>query len=198
MDASLIVNTIRKHVQLSKQEEDYFLSLLKSKKLKKKEFLMHENDVHVFTAFVTQGCLRSYSIDRNGFEHILQFAPSGWWISDLYSLLTQSPGKLNIDALEDTNMFLLYRTDQEMLFEKYPKFERFFRIITENSIAVNQYRLLDYMGLSAEQRYLSFCKHYPNLIQSLAQKHVAAYIGVTPEFLSKMKSDLLKNKTNKQ
>lgn len=198
MDASLIVNTIRKHVQLSKQEEDYFLSLLKTKKLKKKEFLMHENDVHVFTAFVTQGCLRSYSIDRNGFEHILQFAPSGWWISDLYSLLTQSPGKLNIDALEDTNMFLLYRTDQEMLFEKYPKFERFFRIITENSIAVNQYRLLDYMGLSAEQRYLSFCKHYPNLIQSLAQKHVAAYIGVTPEFLSKMKSDLLKNKTNKQ
>lgn len=198
MDATLIVNTIRKHVQLNKQEEDYFLSLLKTKKLKKKEFLMHENDVHVFTAFVTQGCLRSYSIDRNGFEHILQFAPSGWWISDLYSLLTQSPGKLNIDALEDTTMFLLYRTDQEMLFEKYPKFERFFRIITENSIAVNQYRLLDYMGLSAEQRYLSFCKHYPNLIQSLAQKHVAAYIGVTPEFLSKMKSDLLKNKTNNQ
>jgi CRP-like cAMP-binding protein len=165
---------------------------LEEKKLKKKQILVHENEISKFSTFVNKGCLRSYSVDRNGFEHILQFAPPGWWIADIYSLISKQPGKLNIDALEDCELLLLSRTNQEILFEKIPKFERFFRILTENSIAANHNRLLDYMGLNAQERYEVFCKRYPTLMQTLPQKQIASYIGVTPEFLSKMKAGLLR------
>ncbi len=194
MDHSLILKNLARHIQLTKKEEEYFISLLEEKKLKKKHFLVRENEHNTFTAFVTHGCLRSYSVDRNGFEHIVQFAPPGWWIAYIYSIISGEPGKLNIDALEDTEMFLLKRKDQEKLFDKNPKFERFFRILTENSIAANHSRLMDYMGLSAQERYEGFCQRYPTLMKSLPQKQIASYIGVTPEFLSKMKAELLRKK----
>jgi len=194
MNHSIILQSISKHIVLTKKEEDHFISLLHEKKLKKKQFLVHENEFNKYTAFVTKGCLRSYSIDRNGFEHIIQFAPPGWWIADIASIISNQPGKLNIDALEDSEMFLLYREDQLSLFDKIPKFERFFRIITENSIAANSHRLIDYMGLTAQERYFTFCNRYPMLMQTLPQKQIASYIGVTPEFLSKIKAEFLKKK----
>lgn len=195
MNHSLILESILKHIPLDKKEETYFVSLLNEKKLKKKQFLVHENEFNTFSTFVVKGCLRSYSVDRNGFEHIIQFAPPGWWIADMASVLSNQPGKLNIDALEDSEMLLLNRKDQLTLFEKVPKFERFFRIITENSIAANSHRLIDYMGLSAQERYFTFCNRYPMLMKTLPQKQIAAYIGVTPEFLSKIKAEFLKKKT---
>jgi len=192
MDHSLILQNVNRLITTSTQEETFFTSLLEERTIRKKQFLVHENEVSKFSAFVTSGCLRSYSIDRNGFEHILQFAPSGWWIADIYSLISKQPGKLNIDALEDSEVLLLSRSNQELLFEKFPKFERFFRILTENSIAANHNRLLDYMGLNAQERYEMFCKRYPSLMKSLPQKQIASYIGVTPEFLSKMKAGMLR------
>jgi CRP-like cAMP-binding protein len=195
MDHDLLIASIRKHIELNKKEENDFISLLQFKKLKKKEFLLRENEVSAFTAFVVKGCLRSYSIDRNGFEHILQFAPAGWWIADIYSMISKQPGKLNIDALENSDMFLLKRKDQEKLFKAYPKFERFFRIIIENSVASQHNRLMDYLSLNAQERYEAFCKRYPSLMQTLPQKLIASYIGVTPEFLSKMRAGMLKKKS---
>lgn len=194
MNHDLILQSVSKHITLTKKEEEFFASLLQEKKLKKKQFLVHENEFNKFTAFVTKGCLRSYSVDRNGFEHIIQFAPPGWWIADIYSIIAKQPGKLNIDALEDSEMYILFREDQEKLFDKVPKFERFFRILTENSIAANSHRLIDYMGLTAQERYFTFCNRYPTLMKTLPQKQIAAYIGVTPEFLSKIKAEFLKKK----
>ncbi|PBQ34611.1 hypothetical protein CNR22_23480 [Sphingobacteriaceae bacterium] len=194
MDYQLLLQSVSKHISLTKNEEESFTALFQEKKLKKKQFLVHENEFNKFTAFVTKGCLRSYSVDRNGFEHIIQFAPPGWWIADMASVISNQPGKLNIDALEETTMLILTREDQLQLFEKIPKFERFFRIITENSIAANSHRLIDYMGLTAQERYFTFCNRYPTLMQSLPQKQIASYIGVTPEFLSKIKAEFLKKK----
>jgi CRP-like cAMP-binding protein len=194
MQNQLIIDAVSRHITLGDEEKKYFLSLLQNKKLKKKQFLVRENEVSNATAFVLSGCLRSYSIDRNGFEHIVQFAPAGWWIADIYSVISGQPGKLNIDALEESELLLLKRSDQEKLFRKFPRFERFFRIITENSIAANHGRLMDYMGLTAAERYEGFCQRYPGLMKTLPQKQIAAYIGVTPEFLSKMKADLLRRK----
>jgi CRP-like cAMP-binding protein len=189
-----ILDNVGKYIQLTKKEEERFLSVLEEKKLKKKQFLLHEHEVNTFTAFVLKGCLRSYSIDRNGFEHVLQLAGPNWWIADIHSLITKQPAKLNIDALEDSEILVLSRNEQEKLFEEIPKFERFFRILTENSIAANHSRLMDYMGLTAQERYAAFCQRYPQLMRQLPQKQIAAYIGVTPEFLSKMKAELLRKK----
>jgi len=136
--------------------------------------------------------LRGYTVDENGFEHILQFAPPDWWIADMYSLITQKSGNLNIDAIEDSEVLLLAKKDQEKLFADVPKFERFFRIITENSLVSSRQRLLDNMSLTAMQRYEVFCHHYPTLIECLPQKLIASYIGVTPEFLSKVKAQYFK------
>src|SRR5690606_27419687 len=121
-----------------------------------------------------------------GVEHILQFAPPGWWIADINSVNNQIPSSLNIDAIENSTMFFLTHQDREKLFVAIPQLERFFRILVENSLITYQKRLLDNMSLTAKDRYQNFCKLYPGLIMELPQKQVAAYIRVTPEFLSKM------------
>ena len=192
MEHSLILKNVSKHIQLTKEEEVFFISLLQEKKIKRKQLILHENEICLSSVFVTKGCLRGYTVDQNGFEHILQFAPPGWWIADMYSLITQKPGNLNIDAIEDTEVLLLSRKDQEKLFADVPKFERFFRILTENSLVANRQRIIDTMSLTAMQRFANFCKQYPTLIECLPQKLIASYIGVTPEFLSKVKAEYFK------
>ena len=192
MDKSLILKNIAKHIQLTAAEEKYLVTLLKAKKIKRKQFLLREKEICLSSTFVTKGCLRGYTIDENGFEHILQFATSDWWIADMYSLISQKPGTLNIDAIRDSEILLLSRKDQEKLFAEIPKFERFFRILTEKSLVANRQRVLDAMSLTALQRYETFCQHYPTLIEDLPQKLIASYIGVTPEFLSKVKAEYFK------
>lgn len=194
MNSSLILSNIARFISLSDDEAQHFISLLTTRKLKRKQFLLQENEICEHSAFVTAGCLRSYSLDPNGFEHVLQFAPPDWWMADMYSLLSHKPGHLNIEALEESEVLLLSKTDQETLYHDIPKFERFFRIITENSLVSNRQRVLDNMSLTAQERYALFCNRYPSLIERLPQKQVAAYIGVTPEFLSKLKADWLRNK----
>ena len=194
MNTELLLQHISKHISLTAEEESFLNSLLHSKKIKKKHFLLQEGEVNKAATFVTSGILRIYAIDKNGFEHILQFAPPGWWIGDMKSMLTQQPATLNIDAIEDTEVLLLNKEDLDKLYTAVPKFERFFRILAENSIASHQQRLVNNLSLSAAERYNNFCQLYPSLIQNLPQKQVASYIGVTPEFLSKMLSNLSEKK----
>jgi CRP/FNR family transcriptional regulator, anaerobic regulatory protein len=186
MNTALIIQNINRHIVLTFEEEQHFIALLRQKRLRKRQYLLQEGEVSRQLAFVLSGCLRAYSIDNNGTEHILQFAPAEWWITDMQSLLTQQPATLSIDALEDTDMLLLQKTDQERLYESIPKFERFFRILAEKALVSSRQRLTDTMTLTAAERYQSFCRYYPSLIERLSQKQIAAYIGVTPEFLSKM------------
>ncbi len=183
-----ILQNLSKHIILTEEEEGHFISLLQPKTFKKKQFLLRENEISKNAAFVVKGCLRSYIIDQNGFEYILQFAPADWWVTDMYSFVTLEKGHLNIDAIEDSEVLLLSRADQLRLFDDIPKFERFFRVITENALVSSRQRLLETLSLSAKDRYVNFCKAYPGLIHSLPQKQIASYIGVTPEFLSKMKT----------
>ena len=190
MEYGLLLQHIAKHIQLSEEDKYYLLSLLQSKKLRRKTFLRQEGDITKAAVFVTSGLLRMYSIDKNGFEHILQFAPPGWWIGDMKSYVTQQPGSLYIDALEDSEILLLEKKHLDSLYEKVPAFERFFRILAEKSIATYQQRLIDNLSLPAIDRYTNFCRLYPSLVECLPQKQVAAYIGVTPEFLSKMLSQV--------
>jgi CRP-like cAMP-binding protein len=196
MEASdLILNNISGYIHLDDKDKAFFISLLKPMKLKRRQMLLRQGEVCRYSSFVTQGCLRGFSVDENGFEHVLNFAPQNWWIADMYSLITQKPGVLNIDALEDTEILTLSKVSQEELYVKIPVFERFFRIIIENSLVTYQQRLLDNLSLPAEERYNNFCRRYPTLITCLPSKQIAAYIGVTPEFFSKMRHQMLKKKT---
>ncbi|HEY4108679.1 Crp/Fnr family transcriptional regulator [Puia sp.] len=186
MDATLLLKHIARHITLSPEEQAHFTSLLKHRAVKKKQFLAREGDVSRGPTFVTAGLLRSYSIDNDGYEHVIQFAPPGWWVGDIGSMIHQRPSILNVDALEDSEVLFLSEGDVDDLYERIPSFERFFRILTQNALAAHQARLVSILSLPAKQRYAEFCRLYPSLIDCLPQKQVASYIGVTPEFLSKM------------
>lgn len=188
----LILKSISKHISLNEGDQHYFLSILKEKKIKKRQFLSQEGDISKGPVFVTKGILRSYAVDKNGFEHILQFAPPGWWMADMYSMVTQKPGHLTIDTIEDSEILLLPGPELDKLYLKIPAFERFFRILAENALITYQQRIIGNLSQTAKERYADFCKTYPSLIECLPQKQVASYIGVTPEFLSKM----LRNKNS--
>ncbi len=192
MDFGPILKNISKHITLTPEEANLFVSMLEYKQVKARKLLLQEGEVCKASYFVISGCLRGYTVDKNGIEHVLNFAPADWWIGDIYSIITQKPGMLNIEAIEDTEYLILSKANQEKLYLEIPKFERFFRIIIQNYLVANQQRLIDSMSLTATERYLNFCKVYPSLINRLPQKQIAAYLGVTPEFLSKLKSKLNK------
>lgn len=189
---ALILDNIGKHVTLTPTEEALFLSKLEIRHYKAKSLVLRAGEVCTHSYFVNSGLLRSFTINDHIVEHVMSFACAGWWIGDMYSLLSQQPGTLFIEVLEDAEVVLLSKADQEALYTAIPKLERFFRILTENSLVANQERLMDNLSLTAEERFEKFCKRYPSLIQQVPQKQIASYIGVTPEFFSKMKSKLLR------
>jgi CRP-like cAMP-binding protein len=185
---------VLRHVSLSEEQAATFISFLRNKKIKKKEVLLHAGAIAKDAAFVVSGCFRSFQFDENGNEVILQFAPENWWITDNYSFISQQPNRISIDCIESGEIFLLSREDQKKLFDVAPPFERYFRIISENALVAHQQLVMDNLGLTAQERYEKFCRRYPTLVDKIAQKHIASYIGVTPEFLSKMKAQLLRAK----
>ena len=187
-----ILENISKYISLTVEEEQLFLSKIEVQHFKAKTILHNAGEICKHSYFVNSGLLRSFNINDNIVEHVLHFACEGWWIGDMYSLLSQKPGNLFIEVLEDSEVVLLSKENQEQLYFEIPKLERFFRILTENSLVAHQERLMDNLSLSAEERFEKMCKKYPTLIQKVAQKHLASYIGVTPEFFSKMKARLLK------
>lgn len=189
---SMILQNISKHIALTQEEQLLLLSKIETRNYKAKTIILNAGEVCKYSYFVNSGLLRSFTINDNIVEHVLSFACEGWWIGDMYSLLSQKPGNLFIEVLEDANVVLLSKENQEQLYFEIPKLERFFRILTENSLVAHQERLMDNLSLTAEERFDKFCKRYPSIIQRVPQKQIASYIGVTPEFFSKMKSKMLK------
>ena len=187
-----IIQNISKIISLTPEEEAIFLSKIETKNFKAKTILLSSGQIADNTYFVNSGIVRSFNINDNIIEHVLHFACEGWWIGDMYSYISEKPGNLFIEVLEDAEVVIITKENQEILYQEIPKLERFFRILAENSLVSHQERLMDNLSLSAEERFEKMCKKYPTLIQKIAQKHLASYIGVTPEFFSKMKARLLK------
>ncbi|MCC9063243.1 Crp/Fnr family transcriptional regulator [Flavobacterium piscisymbiosum] len=188
----LILENIAKHVSLTAEEQALFLSKLETKTYKPKTILLNAGEVCKHSYFVNSGILRSFNINDNIVEHVLSFACEGWWMSDMYSFFSQKPGQLFIEVLEEAEVVSLSKENQEQLYLEIPKLERFFRILIENSLVANQQRLMDNLSLPAEERFEKFTTKYGSLVHKVPQKQIASFIGVTPEFFSKMKARLLK------
>ncbi len=192
MTFDLILKNISRHIDLDKTEVDFFISLLQPRAIKRKQFLLREGEVCKYETFVTKGCLRTYHTDSNGFDHIVMFAVEDWWTGDFYSFLTQTPATFNIDALVDTEVLQVDKAKLEKLYACVPKFERFFRIMFQNAFVAQQQRIMQNLSFTAEQRYLQFKKKYPLLEQRIPQKQIAAFLGITPEFLSMLRRKMAK------
>jgi CRP-like cAMP-binding protein len=189
-DTELLLQHIAKHIHLEQGEIDFFSSLLHFSTLKKKAFLLRQGDICKTESFIVRGCVRMYTIDETGFVHIVMFGVEGWWVSDLFSFLTGSYSDYYIDALEDTDLLQLSKDALDQLYERVPKFERFFRILFQNAFIAQQNRINQSLSFTAEQRYLDFLKKYPQLEQRISQKQVAAYLGMSPVFLSMLRKRL--------
>lgn len=187
-----ILENISKYVILTPEEQDLFMSKTETKQFNLKTILLNEGEICKDSYFVNSGILRSFTINDNIVEQVLSFACSGWWMGDMYSFLSQKPGNLFIQVIEEAEVVILSKENQEILYQEIPKLERFFRILIENSLVAHQERLMDNLSLTAEERFEKFCKKHPELIQKVPQKQIASYLGVTPEFFSKMKSKMLR------
>jgi CRP-like cAMP-binding protein len=190
MNVDLLISNISRHLSLTGEEIEFFTSLLRSKSLANGEFLLREGDVCKYESFVVRGCLKTYYLDEMGIEHIIDFSIEEWWADDLYSLLTQTASKSNIKAIEDTDVLQIGKTDLELLYQKIPKFERFFRILFQNAYITQREQINLALSASALERYLLFIKKKPYAERRFSQKDIASYLGVTPQFLSTLKKKL--------
>ncbi len=171
-----------------------FNGLLKPKSVKKKQLLLREGEVCDFEAYIAKGCLRTYYIDESGSEVILQFSVEDWWVSDIGSFLDQKPSQLYIEAMEDSELLTLNPARKEELLARLPQFERVFRLMLQRHVAAVERRLIRTMAKTAEQRYVDFVKQYPKLVLRIPQHYIASYLGMTPEFLSKVRRRLATQK----
>jgi CRP-like cAMP-binding protein len=188
-----ILSHITRHVSLTKTEEDFFISILIPLKLKQGEFTGKAGDITHNFVHVNSGCLMTYFTDKEGNDQVIQFATAGWWTGDLHSLTTQQPSIYTTRALADSEILLLPKIRMEELMERFPVFERYFRIMFQNSLVTHQNRIIEAFAFTAEDRYESFQKKYPQFEQFVPLKYIASYLGITPEFLSKIRRKRMKN-----
>ena len=179
-----ILHNIGKHIALEPDEAAFFTALLQYRDLPKKEHLLKEGQLCRTINYVESGALRAFHCSPDGRDSTIMFAIADWWITDMYCFVSEQPAMQNIVAIDDSCVWQLKKDDLERLYIKVPKFERFFRIIMQNSYIREQLRVLQNLSLSAEERYDIFLQKYPQLIPYLSQKQIASYLGVTPEFLS--------------
>ncbi len=190
----LLLKSFKEHIPISDEEFDFCKTLFIPKKLRKRQYLLQEGDVCRYTAFVERGLARTFIIDEKGNEPILQFSAEGWWIADLYSFLTNEPSRFNIEALEDCELLLITKSSWDILLQKIPALERYFRILIQNNLIATQRRLISSFSETAEEKYTKLMDNFPGCIQRVPLHMIASYLGITPETLSRIRSHIASRK----
>lgn len=180
---------IEAHVSLTDEEWELCKNSFRPKRMLKRQFLLQEGDVCRELAFVEKGALYSYSVDSKGNQHVIRFAFEGWWMANLQSFFTRQPTRLNIEVLEDSELLMLDRQNHEKLLEEIPAYERYHRIILQNAYIALQQRVENALGLTAEEKYARLLEQNPEFMNRVPLNLVASYLGVSPETLSRVRSD---------
>jgi len=192
MKIQALIEYFNHFLPLDEKEIAFISENFKERKVKKRQFILQEGEICTHNTYVLEGCFKMYLIDDTGKEHNLQFAIENWWIGDIGSFHSDTPTKLNIEALENSIILQIKKEDQLKLFTDYPKFNRIFRVLAENAIVGLQRRVLQNISSTAEERYLDFLERYPQLFNRISNVQIASYLGVTPEFLSKIRNKVTK------
>lgn len=184
MSFDLIISNISHQLKLAPAALDFFISLLEEKSICKKDYLIRTGDICRYDYFVNKGCLKVCYTDKKGVECIIKFAIENWWVVDLDSFLHHKPSFYYIQAVENTEVFQLSKSNYDLLHQQIPDFQKFSNERWQNGFIALQQRIIQNLSLTAEERYMHFKEKYPGLEQRIPQKLTAAYLGVTPEFLS--------------
>ncbi|MBS1637790.1 MAG: Crp/Fnr family transcriptional regulator [Bacteroidetes bacterium] len=184
MNFDLIISNISRDIKLTNEEVDFFISLLEFKVIEKKKYLLRTGDICRYDYFVNSGCLKVGYVDDKGTESIIKFALEDWWVVDLDSFLHCKPSFYFLQAIEETTVFQISKSNYDLLHQQIPKFEKFSNARWQNGFIALQQRIMQNLSLTAEEKYLHFKAKYPNLELRISQKLIASYLGISPEFLS--------------
>ncbi len=184
-----LIEHFKNYIPLNEEEIKLLEKRVTQRKIKRKQMILQEGQICKFYSFVVEGCMRMYSIDNKGIEHNLQFAAENDWIADIGSFHSDKPSKLFIEALESSLLLQIEKQDLYFLYRSIPKLDRIFKVIIENKFIELQTRVLQNISSTALERYQSFLEQYPNLALRLPNTQIASYLGITPEFLSKMRGE---------
>jgi CRP-like cAMP-binding protein len=179
------------YLPLNEQEINEITSRLIERTIKRKQFILQEGDVCKHYTFVVKGCFKMYKVDANGNEHNLQFSIENGWIGDLGSFYSDAPSQLFIEAMEPSIILQIEKEHLLYLYSHVMVFNRIFRVLVENAFIQLQKRVLQNISSTAEERYVDFTRNYPSLFNRISNVQIASYLGITPEFLSKIRKDLV-------
>ncbi len=185
-----LFRNISEKVKLTDAELAEFKAYFVPKKIRKRQYLLNAGDVCQYITFVEKGLLRSFMTDDEGRESVVQFASEGRWISDMESFFSAKDGNYNIEAIEDSEVLNLSKSAMDEMMDKYPVMERYFRLLMQNNIIALQRRVVAYMSMSAEEKYLKLMDVYPDVINRAPQQYIASYLGITPETLSRIRKQV--------
>ena len=186
-----LLDYINRVVQLDLDEEKKLCELISYRKLLKGQYFLQQGDVCKFSGFVVSGCTKTFFVDEEGQEHVVMFSVEDWWTSDMGSFISQKPADFNVQCLENTTLIQISYENQGIMLREIPKLERFFRLIIERAFVSSQKRIVRNLSMSAKDRYLHFRNLYPKIEQRIPQYLIASYLGITKEFLSKIKGQLI-------
>lgn len=190
-----LLDYFHKIIPLNTDEKRLVTELFKPRLYRKRQYVLQEGDICNQFNFIVRGCLRMYKVDNKGDIHIIQFAAENWWINNIGSFHDRKPSDLNIDALEDTMVLQISHENLLKLYTTAPKFDRIFRVLIEKSFVSLQKRLLQNISSTAEERYLTFLQTYAALSNRLPQTQIASFLGMSPEFLSRLRNKQTKQKS---
>jgi len=189
----ILLNYFENLIPLTKEEQQLVKQKFQYRLYRRRQYVLQDGDICKQYIFVVKGCLRMFKVDEQGNDHILKFATENDWVTDIDSFYNEKKATLNIDALENTEVLQIEREELISLYLEAPKFDRIFRILTENGFCKLQQRHLQSISVSAEERYKSFVEIYPHLLNRISQVQIAAFLGITPEFLSRLRNRQAKN-----
>lgn len=192
MQAQALIDHFQQYFSFKEEEKKLIESKVTFHKIKRRQMILQEGFVCKHYSFVVKGCFKMYGIDDKGYEHTIQFAAEDDWIADIGSFHSKKYSKLFIEAIEPSEIIQIEQQDLYFLHINIPKLDRIFKVIVENKFIELQNRVLLNISSTAELRYLSFLEQYPNLASRLPNTQIASYLGITPEFLSKIRKDLSK------
>ncbi len=186
----VLIKSIRSRITLSDDESEVIKTKVVPKKARKRQFLLNAGDICQYLIFVERGLLRSFTDDDDGGEHTMQFALEGWWISDMASFFSGEESKYNIEALEESELLQLSKQSMDEVMDSVPRMQRYFLELMQNHIIALQRRITVTQSMTAEERYLKLMERNPDLITRASQQHIASYLGITPETLSRIRKQV--------
>jgi len=191
MNNKPFLDYLKRYITLTVEEETLLLAKIKPRVYLKNQYITQQGDVCKSVNFIISGCTKTFYMDEEGQEHIIMFSINDWWTSDLGSFITQTPADFNVQCLENTQLMQFSYENLEKLYTEIPKLERLFRKIVERAFVASQKRIIRNFSLDAKERYTIFKQTYPKIEQRVPQYMIASYLGITKEFLSKIKSQLI-------